>query len=237
MQHRLHRRARARAGAAGWSRPLRERPTASATCSCVSLNSSMRRFRPAGFLDRVQVLALDVLDQADAERGLVGHVAHERRHLLEAGHARRAPAPLAGEDLVLRRRPTGRTTIGWITPRARIESASSASDASSMRVRGWYLPGRSDADRQAARSSSSPARVARSRPAARRGRGPVPCAWSSHAASVTLMPLRASSSRANCRCASAPFEAGSCSSTGLPKDGASAMRMLRGITVSKTLSP
>src|SRR6185312_8403676 len=57
------------------------------------------------------------------------------------------------------------------------------------------------------------------------------------AASATATPFRARSSRANCRCAVAPLEAGSCRRTGFPNDGASAMRMLRGITVSKTLSP
>jgi len=37
--------------------------------------------------------------------------------------------------------PSWRTRIGWITPCALIDSASSASLVSSMSRRGWYLPG------------------------------------------------------------------------------------------------
>jgi hypothetical protein len=53
-----------------------------------------------GFLERAQVLALDVLDQRDRERGVVVHVAHDARHLGEARELGRAPAALAGDDLV-----------------------------------------------------------------------------------------------------------------------------------------
>ena len=45
---------------------LRERPIASAACSCGQRNSSISRLTPARFLQRIQVLALDVLDQRHA---------------------------------------------------------------------------------------------------------------------------------------------------------------------------
>src|SRR5690606_4325790 len=54
----------------------------------------------AGLLERVQVLALNVLDQRDGDRGLVRNVADDRGNDLEARHLGGAPAPLAGDDLV-----------------------------------------------------------------------------------------------------------------------------------------
>ena len=123
----------------------RERPTASAAC-CVGqvefVDQALQRLR---LFERVEVFALDVLDQRHREHGaVVGHLAHDRRDFVQAGELRRAPAALAGDDLVARRarrHASTRTTIGWITPCALIDSASSASFAWSMRVRGWYLPG------------------------------------------------------------------------------------------------
>src|SRR5262249_27443929 len=53
-------------------------------------------------LDRIQILALDVLDERHLEeRPLLSrrHVADDDRHALEAGHLRCTPAPLAGDDL------------------------------------------------------------------------------------------------------------------------------------------
>ena len=97
--------------------------------SWVRPNSSVRRLQAARLLERVEVLALDVLDQRHRRRGLVGHVAHQHRHVVEAGEPGGADAPLAGDDLVaLRRRArlaSGRTSTGCITPCALMLSASS----------------------------------------------------------------------------------------------------------------
>ena len=57
----------------------------------------------ARLLERVQVLALDVLDQRHRDRGVVRHAADDRRDLVQAGHLRGSPATLAGDDLVARR--------------------------------------------------------------------------------------------------------------------------------------
>jgi hypothetical protein len=51
------------------------------------------------FLDRVQVLALDILDQRDLERLFLAEVADDRRQLVQPRLLRRPPAPLAGDDL------------------------------------------------------------------------------------------------------------------------------------------
>src|SRR5690606_10176911 len=51
-------------------------------------------------LHGIEVLALDVLDEAHGERRLVGHLAHHRGHFGEPGHLRRAPAPFARDELV-----------------------------------------------------------------------------------------------------------------------------------------
>ena len=90
------------------------------------------------FLDRVEVLALDILDQRDLERLLVAEIADDGGDFVQPRPLRRAPAPFAGDDLEARW-PCGRTTIGWMTPRAWIEAASSTS-ASSWKIRA-RLPG------------------------------------------------------------------------------------------------
>jgi hypothetical protein len=50
-------------------------------------------------LDRVQVLALQVLHQRRLERALRGELAHEDRDVLQPGPLRGSPAPLARDDL------------------------------------------------------------------------------------------------------------------------------------------
>jgi len=52
---------------------------------------------------RIQVFALDVLDECHRGGRLVGHVAHQHRHAVQPGQARRAKAPFAGNDFVLAR--------------------------------------------------------------------------------------------------------------------------------------
>ena len=78
-----------------------------------------------GLFHRVQVLAQEVLDERDLEALDVGGVPHDRGDPVEAGLARRSPAPLAGDQLIAGR-PTRRTTTGWITPEALIEAVSSS---------------------------------------------------------------------------------------------------------------
>jgi hypothetical protein len=56
-----------------------------------------------GLLERVEVLALDVLHQLHLVHGLVVEVvAQQHRHREQLGDHRAAPAPLAGDDLVRR---------------------------------------------------------------------------------------------------------------------------------------
>ena len=61
-----------------------------------------------GLLQRRQVGALQVLDQRQLERLLVGEVAHDDRHLVLTRPLCRPPAPLARHDLVARRTATAR---------------------------------------------------------------------------------------------------------------------------------
>ena len=51
------------------------------------------------FLDRIQILALDVFDQRDLEHLVVGDVAIDDGDLEQAGALRGAPPALAGDDL------------------------------------------------------------------------------------------------------------------------------------------
>ena len=53
-----------------------------------------------GLLDRVQVGALDILDDRDFERFALVQFAHDRRDIVEAQALRRTPAPFARDDFV-----------------------------------------------------------------------------------------------------------------------------------------
>ncbi len=55
------------------------------------------------FFDRVEVLALDVLDQRDLGRAAIVHLADDHRNLVQLRRLRCTPAPLAGENLVASR--------------------------------------------------------------------------------------------------------------------------------------
>src|SRR5690349_16436229 len=52
------------------------------------------------FLDRVEILPLDVLDQRDLGRAAIVHLADDHRNLVQPCRLRRAPAPLTGKNLV-----------------------------------------------------------------------------------------------------------------------------------------
>ena len=68
-------------------------------------------------LDGVEVGALHVLDDGELEHLAVGELAHDDRHRVQPGHLRRAPAALAGDDLVvLACAGSGRTMIGCTSP-------------------------------------------------------------------------------------------------------------------------
>jgi hypothetical protein len=62
-----------------------------------------------GFLDRIQILALDILDERDLERLDIIEFANDDRDLVKLRPLRRPPAPLAGDDLIA---ACGRTMIG-----------------------------------------------------------------------------------------------------------------------------
>ena len=71
-----------------------------------------------GLLDRVQILALDILDQRQLGDRRFVDLAHDRRDRVEPRALRRAPAPLAGDDLVIRRRPAAGGSAGARPARA-----------------------------------------------------------------------------------------------------------------------
>src|ERR1051325_9555248 len=57
------------------------------------------RLIAGGLLERIEIGALHVLDDRELERFGVGRLVHDDRHLVQTGALRRAPAPLAGDDL------------------------------------------------------------------------------------------------------------------------------------------
>jgi hypothetical protein len=56
----------------------------------------------AGFFDRVEVLALNILDEGYFERSLIGDFADDRGHTAQACPLRCAPSAFAGEELIAR---------------------------------------------------------------------------------------------------------------------------------------
>jgi hypothetical protein len=54
---------------------------------------------PLGLFDRVEILTLNILDQRNLSRGRIVDFAHERWNGVKAGTLRRAPAPLACDNL------------------------------------------------------------------------------------------------------------------------------------------
>ncbi len=52
------------------------------------------------FFDRVQVLALHVLDDGDFDRLMISERTHDNRHGVKIGKLGRAPAAFAGNDLI-----------------------------------------------------------------------------------------------------------------------------------------
>ena len=61
-------------------------------------------FERARLFERIQVLALDVLDERHGDGGFVGHFADDGRNRGKPGDLRGAPAAFAGDDFVALRR-------------------------------------------------------------------------------------------------------------------------------------
>ena len=159
---------------------LRERPTRLRRLLMREVEFGNQALYALRLFQRVEVFALDVFNQRHRGGGLVVDFLDQHRHLSSpascAARKRRSPA------MISYCRPlcaaTGRTSIGCSKPCALIESASSSSAPSSMRVRGWYLPGCNcviGSDDGVAGERASRIAVVQSRPAMHRGRVPGPC--------------------------------------------------------------
>ncbi len=48
-------------------------------------------------LERIEILALDIFDQRQRQRGLIRNVAHQRGHFLQSRALRSAPPPFTGD--------------------------------------------------------------------------------------------------------------------------------------------
>ena len=80
----------------------------------------------ARLFHRVEVFALNVLDDHDLQRVVVADLHRHDRHIVQAGALRRAPAPFAGDDLEIVRR------AGTVAPRS---AGSRRADGSIRRAR------------------------------------------------------------------------------------------------------
>ena len=70
-----------------------------------------------GLLERRQILALHILDERHFEHLAVGELADDDRHFVELRRLRRAPAPLARDDLV------GVGDVGMLAHQERLKNA------------------------------------------------------------------------------------------------------------------
>ena len=151
--------------------------------------------------------------------------AHERRDGLEAGELRRAPAALAGDQLVASRRaPGARAPAAARRARAASRPARAARPRRSSR-RGWRGFGVDQLDRDVAQLALALAALRAGRREDRRQAAAHAARALSH---VRPPPWPARSRRPS------PAQCGSWWMTGRPKLGASPRRTLRGITVSNT---
>ena len=160
---------------------------------------------------------------ASSSRSRLVGVAHERRHLLELGHLRRAQAPLAGDQLVLA--AGQRADDERLEDAARLDRLGQRDQRLAAELLARLVGVRPDQlDRDLAQARSRRDATAAG---SRRGRG------RSRGGSIQA---RAATSLASFRYATEPGQSGSCCVIGTPWLGASPMRTLRGMTVSKTSS-
>ena len=123
---------------------LRERPTACAASSWVRPNSLTRRCRPCASSSGLRssrwmfsIKDMAAADSSGTSRISTGRLSSPARR---AARKRRSPAMISYLPLLpplIKRR----TKIGCMMPCTLMDSASSYSAPSSMRVRGWYWPG------------------------------------------------------------------------------------------------
>ena len=78
----------------------RDRPTRDAASSCVRLYRVMSSCRPSASSMGVQVFTLQVFDERDLHRLLVGHFPDDDGDGGESDHAGCAPAPFTGNQLI-----------------------------------------------------------------------------------------------------------------------------------------
>ena len=175
------------------------------------------------FLERVQLLALDVLDDGVLEhRGVVGD-AHDRRDGLQPDPPRRAPAALARDQLVAA--ALGRAHENRLQDADLADRVGQRGQRLLVEVLARLLRVRPDLR---GRDIGQPAGLFRDRAASGSARrAPYPA--------LRVAPRL--TSLASSRYASAPREVESNTVTGCPNDGASEMRTVRGTTVRYTLEP
>ena len=87
-------------------------------------------------LDRVEVLALEVLDERELELLAIGELADDRRDALQAGEPRGADAALAGDELVAVDRLGDEDRLDHAVLRG-CSRRGPSSASSSIRRRGW----------------------------------------------------------------------------------------------------
>jgi len=123
---------------------LRERPTACAASSCVMPNSFTSRCRPWASSSglRSSRWMFSISDMAAADSSGTSRISTGRLSspASRAARKRRSPAMISYLPLLLASL-SRRTRMGCMMPCTLIDSASSYSAPSSMRVRGWYWPG------------------------------------------------------------------------------------------------
>ena len=175
----------------------------------------------AGLFDGVKVRALKVFDQAEHQLFVVaGFAAHDCRHRGQSRQPGSSPAALTGDQLVAIGQPPHQD---WLKHAVQADRFRQLAERFGVKTRAHLLVGRSNLiDRDHLRHQGIA--LARHWDQRLESAAETAHAWLAH---------RSSSSFASARYAAAPRHVGSYSITDLPWLGASLMRMLRGITVSR----
>ena len=79
---------------------VRSFPVRSPICFVAQIMFASKTVQRMGDFDRIQVFALDVLDECDFQQAVLGKILNDHRNFGEAGQSCGSPAALAGYQLI-----------------------------------------------------------------------------------------------------------------------------------------
>src|SRR5262249_49190910 len=92
---------------------------------------------PLRLFEGIQILALDIFDQRERERSLIGHRANQGRNLFEARALGRAPAAFTGDDLEVS--SVDRAHQDWLHDALRLDRFGELRERGFVASRAWLI--------------------------------------------------------------------------------------------------